>query len=135
MLVLVVSSCASPLPPHSPTVWGLSYAALEVPAGTLAPLSAVAGWNTVRIEAGHVNTRMVAHEVTHIWQQRHLAVPVAFLGAPCGWQPEWNCSALEAHADAVGAAAVRAGCSPGDFGWPGWEATACTIPDPLEVHP
>ncbi len=135
LLPLLLCACAPNLPPDSPTVWGLSYRALEVPAGSLAPLTAIASGRTVRIEAGKVTTRMVAHEMAHIWQQAHQAIPVAFLGAACGWQPAWNCTPLEAHADAVGTAAVWAGCSPGDFGWPGWKATGCRVPDPLEVTP
>lgn len=134
-LLFLLTACAPNLPPDSPTVWGLSYTAIEVEPGSLAPLAAFASRNTVRIESGQVSTRMVAHELAHIWQQRHQAVPVAFFGAPCGWQPAWNCNPLEAHADAVGAAAVWAGCSPGDFGWPGWPVTGCAVPDPLSVHP
>ncbi len=89
----------------------------------------------IRIETGQVSTRMVAHEVTHLWQQRHYLIPAAFLGAACLRQPDWNCNPLEAHADAVGEAAVMAGCSPGDFGWPGWAPTGCPLPDPLAVRP
>ncbi|CAM4435590.1 DUF4157 domain-containing protein [Deinococcus marmoris] len=135
MALLLLTACAPNLPPDSPTVWGLPYQALQVPDGSLAPLAAFASRNTVRIEAGQVSTRMVAHELTHIWQQAHQAVPVAFLGAPCLRQPAWNCNALEAHADAVGEAAVQAGCGPGDFGWPDGQITGCRIPDPLEVKP
>lgn len=135
LLALLLTACAPNLPPDAPTVWGLSYTAVEVPAGTLAPLAAVTRQNSVRIEAGHVSARMVAHEVTHLWQQRHYLIPAAFLGAPCLRQPAWNCTPLEAHADAVGEAAVLAGCGPGDFGWPGGQVTGCALPDPLAVRP
>lgn len=136
-LLLLLTACTSPLPPDSPSVWGLSYTAVEVEPGSLGDgqYRALASRDTVRIERDAVTTFRVAHEVTHVWQKRHYLMPAAFLGAACSRQPDWNCTPTEAHADAVGEAAVLAGCGPGDFGWPGGEVTGCALPNPLEVHP
>lgn len=137
LALLLLTACAPNLPPDSPTVWGLSYTAVEVEPGSLGggQYRALASRDTVRIERGMVTTFRVAHEVTHVWQKRHYLMPAAFLGAPCLRQPAWNCTPTEAHADAVGEAAELAGCGPGDFGWPGGEVTGCALPNPLAVRP
>ncbi len=131
-----LSACGLTLPPLSgPVVWGIPYIAQTVPAGHFDPLDGLAVGYRVQLEEDRVSTFTVAHELAHVWQWEQRSVPLAWLGAPCAVQAEHRCNALEAHADAVGLAAVEAGCLPGDFGWPGEPRSGCVLPHPWAVRP
>lgn len=130
--------CGVILPPAAPsgTAWGIPYVAEIVPDGSLDPLDGYATGYRVRVEAQYAgDVFLIAHELAHVWQWRHKRLMSEWRGVPCAVQPASHCNPREAHADAVGLAVLRAGCGPGDLGWPGGTVTGCRLPDPAEVRP
>ena len=130
--------CGMVLPPVAPsgTAWGIPYVAEIVPDGSLDPLDGYAVGYRVRVEAQYAgNTFLIAHELAHVWQWHHKRMMSEWRGVPCAVQAADRCTAHEAHADAVATAAARAGCLPGDLGWPGAAPSGCRLPHPSEIHP
>lgn len=136
--LLLLMACGTLLPPAAPSgrAWGVPYTLAYIPAGSLSPLYGQTIGHQVQIdERARGNLFVLAHELTHVYDWVH-GLPVRWIGQPCAVQPASHCglSGVEAHADAVAIAVMRAGCNAGDLGIPDVTPSGCILPDPLWVR-
>lgn len=126
LLALALTACGTALPPANPSgyVWGFGYQAqvmdTPIPVGDTHKQPGRTTGYRVSIARNWQVPWVVAHELAHVWQWHYKVIPAG---------------GVEAHADAVARAVIRAGCETGDLGWPGGEVTGCTLPDPREITP
>lgn len=131
---LMLASCGGHAPPATPngSVWGIPIEyRLGDPAGDLVGLAEHRVGGCV-VTVLYADPWLLGHEATHCWVEQH-GVPDGWEGVACIVQEPWRCTAEEALADWTAVAIVKAGCLPGDLGWPGGEVGGCVAPDPAST--